>query len=128
MTGQRVPTVVVAMHDGFYGHGTRAGRCNRALLDVLAMSLASQVRLVVAPIWLHASSPQYDPEWHEGADKLLTAMGGQVVPIDNGTRGRSRFAGLPSFRRASAALAEAVTGLLPSCGPLLVIASDAPFF
>lgn len=43
MIGRRQPTVVMTLHDGFYGCGTGAGRSNRALLEVLAGLLLNGV-------------------------------------------------------------------------------------
>ncbi|MGH3565016.1 MAG: hypothetical protein ACRDRH_03065 [Pseudonocardia sp.] len=58
------PTVVMTLHDGFYGCGTGAGRSNHALLTILASLLPNGVRLVVLPVHLDATSPEYDPTWH----------------------------------------------------------------
>ncbi|MFG1707427.1 glycosyltransferase family 4 protein [Nonomuraea sp. M3C6] len=128
MNAATAPTVVVAFHDGFYGHGTGAGRCNRALLDSLVGSLAPGVRLVVLPIYLRPDSPEYDAGWHAATQAVVTKVGGHVVPFDNGTGGMRRFAGLDGFRRASASAADIISRLMPEARPMLIVASDVPFY
>ncbi|MBG0818458.1 glycosyltransferase family 4 protein [Planomonospora sp. ID82291] len=123
------PTMVVAVHDGFYGNGTGAGRCNRALLDVLAGCLAPGVRLVVLPVHLNPGSPEYDAGWHAGTRTIVERASGIVRPVGNGTGGRRRFAGLPGFRHACASAARAIHALIgDGAGPLLVVTSDVPFY
>jgi hypothetical protein len=58
MTGAR-PALVVAVHDGFYGFGTGAGRSNRAFLQVLCELLDPSVRLTVLPVRLASDSAEY---------------------------------------------------------------------
>jgi glycosyltransferase involved in cell wall biosynthesis len=125
------PTVVVAVHDGFYGCGTGAGLCNRALLEIVVSRIGSRVRLVVAPIGLSATSSGYDPAWHNPMAALVARVRGEVWPVDNGSRGRSRFGGLAEFRHASADAGRLLArGLVPSgtADRTLIVAVDVPFF
>ncbi|MGH3812393.1 MAG: hypothetical protein ACRDUV_08045, partial [Pseudonocardiaceae bacterium] len=98
MTRPQRPTVVVALHDGFYGCGTGAGRSNRALLTTLIGLLPTEVRLIVLPVRLDATSPEYDPTWHAETTTLLAHVDAAVHPVDNGTAGQVRFGGLDCFR------------------------------
>ncbi|MFI6290040.1 glycosyltransferase family 4 protein [Nonomuraea sp. NPDC050790] len=122
------PTVVVAVHDGWYGYGTGAGRSNRSLIEVLARNLAPGVRLVVMPIRLQPGSPEYQADWHQSAQAAVARVAGQVEPIDNGTGGMRRFGGLSNFQKACESAATAIMRLQPSSEPLLVLACDAPFY
>jgi glycosyltransferase involved in cell wall biosynthesis len=127
MTSPR-PALIVAMHDGFYGHGTGAGRSNRDFLRVLCDLLAPTVQLTVMPIRLAPGSAEYDPAWYRETLSLLNHAGGHVTPVDNGTSGRTRFGGLGNFRQASASAAARITPILDSAPQALVVAFDAPFF
>ncbi|MGD0246583.1 MAG: glycosyltransferase [Streptosporangiaceae bacterium] len=123
------PAVVMAvMHDGFYGCGTGAGRSNRAFLLALTELLAPAVRLVVLPVRLVPGSSEYDPAWHQQAIAILAGTAGDVVPVDNGTAGLTRFGGLDRFRTASASAAASISLLLPSSSRVLIVAFDVPFF
>ncbi|MGH3830107.1 MAG: glycosyltransferase family 4 protein [Pseudonocardiaceae bacterium] len=128
MTRPQRPTVVVALHDGFYGCGTGAGRSNRALLTILAGLLPNTVRLVVLPVYLDLSSAEYDPTWHAETTTLLAHVDAAVHPVDNGTAGQVRFGDLDCFRHLVRHTADVLTRrVLPDADPLLILALDAPF-
>ena len=86
--------VMVAVHDGFYGCGTGAGQSNRAFLRIVAGLLAPAVRLAVLPVRLVPGSSEYDPAWHQQTLAFLGEASADVVPVDNGTAGLTRFGGL----------------------------------
>jgi glycosyltransferase involved in cell wall biosynthesis len=121
-------TIMVALHDGFYGSGTGAGNSNRAFLDILARLIAPSARLAVLPVRLTPDSPEYDLAWHQGTLALLARVPGCVLPVDNGTQGLTRFGGLDCFRAACGSAAAPITDLLTSPARGLVIAFDVPFF
>ena len=127
MTG-RSPAVIVALHDGFYGWGTGAGRSNRAFLQILTGMLAPGVRLTVIPVRLIPASGEYDGPWHQESLAITANAGGAVIPVDNGSSGMTRFGGLGCFRRASAAAAAVTGDILSGASRSLVIAFDAPFY
>lgn len=128
MTRSPRPTVVVALHDGFYGCGTGAGRSNRALLHVIASLLPTDAQLVVLPVYLDLSSCEHDPAWHTETLTLLGHVDTVVHPLDNGTAGQVRFGGLDCFRHLVRHTAEVLTRcVLPAAHPLLILALDAPF-
>jgi glycosyltransferase involved in cell wall biosynthesis len=127
MTSTR-PALVVAMHDGFYGYGTGAGRSNRAFLQVLCELLDPSVRLIVMPVELVSSSGEYDSAWHRETLALIETVNGSVIPLDNGTAGQTRFGSLDNFRRASATAAAEISSVLSQTAPALAMAFDAPFF
>ena len=122
------PAVIVALHDGFYGWGTGAGRSNRAFLQILAGMLAPGVRLTVIPVRLIPASSEYDEPWHQESLAITANAGGAVIPVDNGSAGMTRFGGLNCFRRASAAAAAVTGDILSGASRSLVIAFDAPFY
>ncbi|MGH3930106.1 MAG: hypothetical protein ACRDTF_09035, partial [Pseudonocardiaceae bacterium] len=127
MTPSR-PTVVVALHDGFYGCGTGADRSNHALLHVIADLLPAEVRLVVLPVHLDHTSPEHDPTWHAETTTLLAHIDAVVRPVDNGTAGQTRFGGLDCFRPVVHHTADVLTHcILPDAYPVLILALDAPF-
>jgi hypothetical protein len=123
------PAVVMCVHDGWYGCGTGAGASNRALLETLADQLPAQVRLIVMPVWLTPDSPEYDPAWHRDMCAMLAArVDTQVRPVDNGTSGRRRFAGLRAFQRVCDHAAHALAAeILPAAGPVLLLPIDVSF-
>ncbi|MGH4018389.1 MAG: glycosyltransferase family 4 protein [Pseudonocardiaceae bacterium] len=128
MTSQKQPTVIVALHDGFYGCGTGAGYANHALLEILTDLLPQQVRLLVLPAHLAPSSSEYDPAWHTRAQELLEQVNAVVHPLDNGTGGRVRFGGLGCFRHLVRHAADImIRRLLPDTDPVVILALDAPF-
>ncbi|MGH3719562.1 MAG: glycosyltransferase family 4 protein [Pseudonocardiaceae bacterium] len=128
MIGRRQPTVVMTLHDGFYGCGTGAGRSNRALLTILAGLLPNGVRLVVLPVYLDRTSPEYDPNWHAETTTLLARIDSAVHPADNGTAGQVRFGGLNCFRHLVHHIADVlIRCVLPDADPVLILALDAPF-
>lgn len=120
--------VVLVMHDGFYGYGTGAGRSNRSFLRVLCDLAAHSVRLTVMPVRLVPGSAEYDAAWHRETLGLIDQAGGDVVPVDNGTVGQSRFGGLGNFRQASASAAAEIAPILERAAQALVVAFDAPFY
>jgi glycosyltransferase involved in cell wall biosynthesis len=123
------PTVVIAMHDGFYSCGTGAGRSNRAFLETAVKALDPRVRLVVLPVHLVPASSEYNRDWHATMHALLQRAGGQVIPVSNGSGGYVRFGGLDAFAQACSSAAEAINRhLLPAAGPILVVAFDTPFY
>lgn len=122
------PALVVVMHDGFYGYGTGAGRSNRSFLRVLCDLTARSVRLTVMPVRLVPGSAEYDTAWHRETLDLIGQAQGDIVPVDNGTAGQSRFGGLGNFRQASASAAAGITPVLDRASRALVVAFDAPFF
>lgn len=127
MTSAR-PALIVAMHDGFYGCGTGAGRSNYAFLRVLCDLIDPAVQLIVMPVRLGPASPEYDETWHKTTRTLIDRAGGQVIPVDNGTGGRTRFGGLGCFRRACADAAGQITSVAGRAAPSMTVAFDAPFF
>jgi glycosyltransferase involved in cell wall biosynthesis len=122
------PTVAVAMHDGFFSCGTGAGRGNRVFLRLLTELLPAGVRLVVLPVQLDTSSPEFDPAWHADTLRLLEHVEHLILPVDNGTNGQVRFGGLGCFRQLVTHTARTlIRAVLPDSRPLLVVAFDAPF-
>src|SRR5260370_20806795 len=95
MTGR--PTVVVALHDGFYGSGTGAGYANRGFLQILIGLLAPQVRLVVMPVYLASDNPEYQADWHVASLALCDRVAATVLPVDNATQGQIRFGAAPAL-------------------------------
>jgi glycosyltransferase involved in cell wall biosynthesis len=120
--------VVVALHDGFFGCGTGAGLSNRALLKTLTGLLPAGVRLVVLPVHLGLTSPEYHPAWHAETTALLTHVGARVYPVDNGTGGLARFGDLGCFRHLVRRATDVLTRrVLPDAIPVLILALDVPF-
>jgi len=122
------PTIVVAVHDGWYGAGTGAGRTNRSFLRLLFKALAEGIRPVVLPVRLVPGSGEHDPVWHR--ESLALVRESSVVrPIDNGTGGMTRFGGLAAFRRLSANTAATLCSeILPRAEPVHLMMFDVPFF
>ncbi|MGH3692554.1 MAG: glycosyltransferase family 4 protein [Pseudonocardiaceae bacterium] len=128
MSKSQRPTVVMTLHDGFYGCGTGAGHSNRALLTILAHLLPNGTRLVVLPVHVHPTSPEYNPTWHAETATLLARVDAAVHPVDNGTAGQVRFGGLNCFRHLVRHTADILTQcVLPNADPVLILALDAPF-
>jgi glycosyltransferase involved in cell wall biosynthesis len=124
----RQPTVVVALHDGFYGSGTGAGYANRGFLQILTSLLVPPVRLVVLPVYLARESPEYQADWHAASLELCERAGATVMPVDNGTAGWIRFGGVPAFQQLAVSAGTALRAhVLPTAGPLAVILFDVPF-
>jgi glycosyltransferase involved in cell wall biosynthesis len=121
------PVVAVALHDGFYGAGTGAGRSNRALLAAVADTLAPGVELALLPVLLHPESPEHDRHAHQRLRARLAAVPHQVLPLDNGTAGMRRFGGLAAFQHLNRHAVTVLTTLMDHhpCG--LLIAIDQPF-
>ncbi|HET9142523.1 glycosyltransferase family 4 protein [Actinophytocola sp.] len=122
------PTIVVAVHDGWYGAGTGAGRTNRGFLRLVFEAIAEGIRLVVLPVRLVPGSGEHDPVWHR--ESLALVRESVVVrPIDNGTGGMTRFGGVAAFRRLSANTAAMLcSDILPGAGPVHLMMFDVPFF
>lgn len=121
------PVVAVALHDGFYGTGTGAGRSNRALLASIAGALAPDVELVLLPVRLHPTSPEYDQHAHQQLRERLAAVPHRVIPLDNGTGGQQRFGGLAAFHHLNQHAATVLAGLMGSHPHGLLTAIDQPF-
>ncbi|MDQ1680292.1 MAG: hypothetical protein QOI42_1151 [Frankiaceae bacterium] len=127
-TAAPAPTVVVAMHDGFFGSGTGAGFANDAFLRTLVGLLDPGVRLVVLPIRLADDSPERRAEWHARSTALCAGAGATVRPVDNGTHGRTRFGGVDAFACAARDTATALRDeILPGASQLAVVLFDVPF-
>ncbi|HEY3684762.1 MAG TPA: glycosyltransferase family 4 protein [Streptosporangiaceae bacterium] len=118
--------VAVALHDGWYGCGTGAGRSNRTFLRALIPMLAPSVRLRILPIRLVPSSAEYDASWHAGSGALLRP-GDEVVPVDNGTDGLVRFGDVSHFREACRSAARVMRELAGRSEQIFIAAFDAPF-
>jgi glycosyltransferase involved in cell wall biosynthesis len=119
--------VAVALHDGFYGAGTGAGRSNRALLAAAIKALAPGVELALLPVLVHPTSPEYDRHAHQQLRARLAAVSHQVLPLDNGTGGQQRFGGLAAFRHLNQHAATVLTALMDRHPRGLLIAIDQPF-
>ena len=124
MTTSTSPVVMVAVHDGFYGCGAGAGQSNRAFLRMLAPS----VRLAVLPVRLRPGSSEYDPAWHRETLAILARTSSEIVPVDNGSNGMTRFGGLNCFRNACTSATTSITRILAHPFPALIVAFDVPFF
>jgi hypothetical protein len=123
------PAIAVALHDGFCSFGTGAGSANRAFLTALAQLIVPAVRLVILPVRLAPASAEYSPAWHAEMQAIITAAGGEVFPVDNGTGGRARFGGVAAFQRASASAGRLIRDeVLPHASQLLIAALDTPFY
>jgi glycosyltransferase involved in cell wall biosynthesis len=122
-------TVVVAMHDGFYGAGTGAGFANRGFVTTLADLLAPDVGLTLLPIYLAPDSPEFQAVWHRDSVAICAAIGASVHPIDNGTAGGTRFGGVGAFEQAAKSAASVLSELvLPVADPVFLVLVDVPFF
>lgn len=125
----RMPTITVALHDGFYSFGTGAGAANRAFLTALTQTLAPGVRLAVLPVRLVPASTEYNPAWHAEMHALTQTANGQVYPVDNGAGGYVRFGGVTAFRHACASAARIIGDQVqPHASQLLIVAFDTPFY
>lgn len=123
-----IPTVVTAIHDGYYCCGTGAGWSNRAFVEVLAQIRRPGTRLAVLPVYLSATCAEYDRRCHAHAAALIEGAGGQIFPVSNGSGGQVRFGGPANFRAASASAASIINRhILPRARPLLIVGFDVPF-
>lgn len=123
------PIVAVCLHDGFYGCGTGAGHSNRAFLGALTTELADGVELLVLPIHIAESSPEYDARWYQHSTTIINRVNARVVPLDNGTNGRTRWgAGLGSFQHLDRHAADVIIAETRHRATRLIIAIDVPFF
>lgn len=121
------PVVAIALHDGFYGAGTGAGRSNRALLASVAGALAPGIELVLLPVHLSPTSPEYDHRAHQQVQESLAAVPHRAIPLDNGTAGQQRFGDLTAFRRLDHHAAGVLNALMNRHPRGLLIAIDQPF-
>lgn len=121
------PVVAIALHDGFYGAGTGAGRSNRALLASVASALAPGIELVVLPVYLHPASSEYDPRAHQQVRGTLASIPYRVIPLDNGTTGQQRFGDLAAFQHLDQHAASVLAALMDRRPRGLLIAIDQPF-
>jgi glycosyltransferase involved in cell wall biosynthesis len=122
-------TVIVAIHDGFYGSGTGAGNSNRAFLRILTSLIAPCVHLTTLPIQLTPASSEYDSAWYQETRTILASTAHHTVtPIGNGSGGLTRFGGLGCFQTASASAAASITRILAASSRTLIVAFDVPFF
>jgi glycosyltransferase involved in cell wall biosynthesis len=124
-------TVAVLMHDGFYGCGTGAGQSNRALLGQLLEQLPPDTDVLVMPIRLDPSSSEYDKQWHTATRTLLQSPRCVIEPLENGTDGQVRFAGLTSFHHVAQDAARRLNARFTAHGGSArpwIVALDVPFF
>ncbi|MFC1416255.1 glycosyltransferase family 4 protein [Streptacidiphilus cavernicola] len=121
------PVVAIALHDGYFSSATGAGRSNQALLTAVAHALASGVRLVLLPVDLHPTSPEYAPTAHRAVLDLLIVVPHQVTALDNGTAGQQRFGDLTAFEHLNRHAAEVINPLMRRHPQGLLIAIDQPF-
>lgn len=89
--------------------------------------LPTEVRLVVLPVRLGPTSPEYDPIGHAEVTTLLARTDAVVHPVDNGTAGQVRFGGLNCFRHLVHHTADILTRCVLPAAPVLILALDAPF-
>ena len=118
---------VVALHDGFYSAATGAGLSNQALLTAVAGHLPDGIDLVVLPVRLDPSSPEYDETAHQRALTILGQTPHQVVPVDNGTGGQTRFGDLAAFQHLAKDTARVVEDLTRTYDDGAILAIDRPF-
>lgn len=97
------PTVAVAIHDGWYGTGTGAGRSSHALLGAVAGGLGPAYASPSCPFTFPLAARAM-PHFHTAARAQIAAVPHQIIPLTNGTKGRHRFGGLAAFRYPLAAL------------------------
>ena len=121
------PVVAIALHDGYFSAATGAGRSNQALITTVAHALAPGVRLVLLPVALHPTSPEYAPTAHRDIRDRLADVPHQVVPLDNGTAGQQRFGDLNAFERLDRNTAAVLNPLMRRHPQGLLIAIDQPF-
>ena len=120
--------LVVCVHDGFYGAGTGAGYANRAFLRATVRHLAPRVPLVVAPVYLAPTSPEYDAQWAGDTARMLRAVGAHAAPLSNGTDGATRFEGLAAFQHLAENTGRVLADIAARLGePPAVVAFDVPF-
>ncbi|MBY8889208.1 glycosyltransferase [Streptomyces sp. PTM05] len=119
--------MAIALHDGWYSTGTGAGRSNRALITAVADALAPDVRLILLPVRLDPSSPEYDAAGHHRLRERIAPAPHQVIDLDNGTQGRERFGGLDAFRHLTHHAARVLDEVMTSHRRGLLLAIDQPF-
>lgn len=122
------PLMVVCLHDGFYGCGTGAGQSNRAFLDALTRALPSGVDLLVLPVAIEQTSPEYDASWHAQTQRILNRVTSRVIPLNNGTQGRTRWGTLDNFRTLAAHTADVLVAETRGRRKRMIVAHDVPFF
>ncbi|MFE7869474.1 glycosyltransferase family 4 protein [Micromonospora humida] len=121
-------TLIVCVHDGFYGAGTGAGYANRAFLRAVIRHLTPDVQLVVAPVHLNPASAEYDTAWAADIAHTLSSVGAHVAPLHNGSGGVTRFGGLAAFQHLAAEAGRILPEIAPPTGaPPAIVAFDVPF-
>ncbi|MFJ6216734.1 glycosyltransferase family 4 protein [Streptomyces sp. NPDC092296] len=121
------PVVAIALHDGYFSAATGAGRSNQALITTVAHALAPGVRMVLLPVDLHPTSPEYAPTAHRAVLDLLADVPHHVTALDNGTAGQQRFGDLSAFEHVDRHAAEVLNPLMRHHPQGLLIAIDQPF-
>lgn len=119
--------LVVALHDGFYSAATGAGLSNQALLAAAADHLPPDTALVVAPVRIDPASPQYDDAAHSRTLAILERVPHEVLPLDNGTNGQTRFGDLAAFRHLSGHAATVLRSVTERYDGGALLATDRPF-
>lgn len=119
--------LVVALHDGFYSAATGAGLSNRALLTTVARHVPDGTDLIVLPVRLEPTSPEYDYTAHRQALTILDRTPHRVVPVDNGTDGQTRFGDLTAFQHLAKDSARVIDDLTRAYGGGALLAIDRPF-
>jgi glycosyltransferase involved in cell wall biosynthesis len=121
------PVVAIALHDGYFSAATGAGRSNQALIGAVAHALAPGVRLVLLPVALHPTSPEYAPAARRALVDRLADVPHQITTLDNGTAGRQRFGDLTAFEHLDRHAAAVLNPLFRSHPRGLLVAIDQPF-
>lgn len=121
--------VAVAFHDGFYSAGTGAGRSNRVLIDTIAVNLSSAVRLLLLPVRLDTTSPEYSAALHQNVLRRLAAVPVpyEVIELDNGTHGQQRFGDLTAFQQLTQYAGKALTRTIATHHRGLLLVIDQPY-
>jgi glycosyltransferase involved in cell wall biosynthesis len=118
---------VIALHDGFYSAATGAGLSNQALVATVVQRLPDGTDLVVLPVALEPTSPEYDRSAHQRSLAVLERIHHQVVPVDNGTGGQTRFGDLTAFQHLAKDTSRAIEDLTHVYDGGALLAIDRPF-
>ena len=121
------PVVAITLHDGWFSAATGAGRSNQTLIQAVAHALAPGVDLVLLPVDLHPTSPEYSPAAHQAMTGKLADVPHQVLPLDNGTGAQRRFGDLAAFEQLGRHAATTLNALMRRHPQGLLIAIDQPF-
>lgn len=119
--------LVVALHDGFYSAATGAGLSNQTLLMTVAAHLPDDTDLVVLPVRLDPTSPEYDPAVLHRTLSVLDGTTHKILPLDNGTDGRTRFGDLMAFQVLAKDAARVIRDLTHEYCAGTLLAIDRPF-